>query len=328
MDAVIVCMAALTALLPDRPVFTVQDLADHTGHALTSKTRDRLLVACCEERRIERIRRGIYARLPIQSELLTACVAATHLAPDAVIAFGTALEVLGLGRDRDRTCTFLTTSASLQATRWRGISFRRASHPRALLDTAATCLETAIIPAAIGAGSSIRVTTAERTFVDLLARQRLMGEWPPLWATLSVLDQLDLRRVVAYVEQLDNATVAAKVGWFLERHEQAWHVDPRVLAQLELMAPRRPLYFERLIRTNGQHARRWNLMVPATLADLLPVRRLPATTRYSRAARNGARSPAARAVQVFAAGTGTDGVRRVRRPPHGPTPIHRSNSSA
>ena len=67
-------------------------------------------------------------------------------------------------------------------------------------------------------GSEMRVTGLERTLVDVLDRPDLTGSWEEIWRSLESLEFFDIEQVIEYVLLLENATTAAKVGFFLERH--------------------------------------------------------------------------------------------------------------
>ncbi|OGA43455.1 MAG: hypothetical protein A3G24_12650 [Betaproteobacteria bacterium RIFCSPLOWO2_12_FULL_62_13] len=65
----------------------------------------------------------------------------------------------------------------------------------------------------------MRATTLERTLVDVFARPDLAGGWEEIWRSLETVEFFDLDVVVQYVLLLENATTAAKVGFFLEQHQ-------------------------------------------------------------------------------------------------------------
>ncbi|MBG0775311.1 MAG: hypothetical protein H0S85_02630 [Desulfovibrionaceae bacterium] len=113
----------------------------------------------------------------------------------------------------------------------------------------------------------VRVTTPERTLVDLLDRPDLGGGFDLLWNKLPDLGRVDLDGVVAYVRLLNNATTAAKVGFYLDGHRQATGAQDGHLAALEAECPRRPHYLERSLRRSGRLVKPWNLVAPRHLLD-------------------------------------------------------------
>ena len=74
------------------------------------------------------------------------------------------------------------------------------------------------------AGVDVRVTSLERTLVDLLDRPDLGGGWEEIWRSLESVEFYDLDRIVEYVTLLENSTTTAKVGFF-QTLEQGQVVD-------------------------------------------------------------------------------------------------------
>jgi predicted transcriptional regulator of viral defense system len=230
----------------------------------TSRTRDRLLAGLCTQGALVRVRRGLYARATPDRGGPNSYLVAAHLAPDAVLGVRTALEVRGVVAPDDRRCTYFTRLTNTgRGPVWCGTVMQPISHPTALVRAGRPFIETELLDGN-GCGP-MRVATIARSFVDVLDRPRLTGAWPDVLQTLGAIPILDLDRVVRYLEYLDNATTAAKAGWFLERHQEQFGVTPEVLARLETLRPRGPHYLSRTRRESGRYVARWNLVVPATL---------------------------------------------------------------
>jgi len=64
---------------------------------------------------------------------------------------------------------------------------------------------------------------------------------------------------------LENATTAAKVGFFLDQHKEALMVENTHLKPLRELRPRQPHYLERSRRKAGSLVPEWNLIVPAAV---------------------------------------------------------------
>jgi len=111
-------------------------------------------------------------------------------------------------------------------------------------------------------GAELRVTSLERTLVDLLDRPELTGGWEEIWRSLESIEFFDIEQIVEYVLLLENATTAAKVGFFLEQHKEDLMVDNRHLEPLRKLRPRQPHYLIRGKRKHGRWMKKWNLMVP------------------------------------------------------------------
>ncbi len=111
-------------------------------------------------------------------------------------------------------------------------------------------------------GVELKITTLERTLVDVLNRPDLAGSLEEIWRSLESIEFFDLDQVVEYVQLLNNATTAAKVGFFLEQHQETLMVDDTYLKTLRRLSPEQPHYFDRGKRKNSIFVKNWNLLVP------------------------------------------------------------------
>jgi predicted transcriptional regulator of viral defense system len=111
------------------------------------------------------------------------------------------------------------------------------------------------------AGGLVRVTSLERTLVDILDAPDKGGGWEEIWRSLEMVEFFDLDAVSAYVRNLGSALAAARVGFFLEQHRETLMVEEKHLDGLRVLAPAQPRYFDRK-REPGKLVSRWNLVVP------------------------------------------------------------------
>jgi predicted transcriptional regulator of viral defense system len=228
------------------------------------RTRDRALATLCASGDLVRVQRGLYARGNPELGSPDPYLLASRLAPDAVLGLHSALEVHGVVTPSTTRCVYFTRLAgAARAPVWRGTRLHRISHPVALARADKKFLETEMVEG--HGGTCMRVTTVERAFVDVMDRPRLTGDWPRVIQVLDAIPTLDLDRVIHYAGCLDNATTAAKVGWFLERYQERLSVTAGVLCRLEQMRPRGPHYLSRSQRVSGRYVARWNLVVPPTV---------------------------------------------------------------
>jgi hypothetical protein len=112
------------------------------------------------------------------------------------------------------------------------------------------------------AGMQLRVTSLERTLVDVLDRPDLSGSWEEIWRSLEFVEFFDLDKVVEYALLLGNATTGAKVGFFLDQHHEPLIVEECHLKALHDLQPRQPHYLDRTKRKFGRLVSEWNLVVP------------------------------------------------------------------
>jgi hypothetical protein len=82
-------------------------------------------------------------------------------------------------------------------------------------------------------GGVVRVTTLERSLVDVLDAPERNGGWEEVWRSLEMVEYFDLDAVLAYTRVLGSALTAARVGFFLAQHRDAFRdlapAQPRYL---------------------------------------------------------------------------------------------------
>ncbi len=211
------------------------------------------------------VRRGLYARVPDDADAATFRVdpflLASRLSDDSVIAYHSALQLLGKAHSLSSRITYLT---------------RHRAKPFAFQDTEFVPV---LFPAAVRKrkdvgggireesrqGLTVRVTGFERTMVDVLDAPEHGGGWEEIWRSLEAIEFFDLDFVIAYARRLHSALTAARVGFFLEQHKDQLLVEDRHLAALRRLAPGQPTYFERRHRGGGRFVARWNLIVPESV---------------------------------------------------------------
>ncbi len=245
------------------PVFTHEEyLAAHQSRGPRShRTADSLLARHLEAGRILHIRRGLYATVPAGTPPETVQVdpflLATELAPDATVAYHAALQFWGKSYSVWHRFAVLTRS-HLRALSFQGNEFLGVQPPRALRgmrDLGGGLTEEPY------AGGTVRVTTFERTMVDVMDAPDLGGGWEEVWRSLEMVEFFELDAVVKYTLLLGSALTTARVGFFLEQHRETLFVEDRHLHPLRARAPRQPRYLDRT-REAGRLVKPWNLVVP------------------------------------------------------------------
>ena len=244
------------------PVFTVEDLAKHLSSRgeVGARTQEALLAYYQKVGRLVRVRRGLYAVIPRKADSyqVDPFLVAAKLTPDSVLSHHTALEFHGKAYSVYSHITY-SASRPLGLFTFRDHVFRGTRFPKALLSAGKTDFGSVTSERA---GMQLRVTTLERTLVDVLDRPDLSGSFEEIWRSLESVEFFDLDRVVEYALLLGNATTIAKVGFFLEQHRGPLMVQPHHLKALQDMRPRQPHYLDRAKRTSGRLITKWNLVVP------------------------------------------------------------------
>ncbi len=251
------------------PVFTVDEFARYLmilGEG-GARTQESILAYYRKTGRIVSVRRGLYAVIPPgrarDSYPVDHFLIAAKLTDDAVVSYHTALEFHGRAYSVQEYFTYSSAHPPSPLT-FRSKLFRGTKFPEAL---ARVGKEGFGVLATERAGLAIRVTSLERTFVDVLNRPDLSGGWEEIWRSLESIEFFDLEEVVEYVLLLRNATTAAKVGFFLEQHREPLMVENRHLESLKKLRPQQPHYLDRATREPGRLEPEWNLIVPPEIHD-------------------------------------------------------------
>jgi predicted transcriptional regulator of viral defense system len=230
-----------------------------------ARTQASLLRYHTQKGRLSRIRRGLYLVVPPAATPKTCPVdpylLASKLTKDAILAYHTALAFHGKAHSVSEQFLYLTDRQQ-RPTTFRNYRFRAVLVPRALRRKRK---ETTGVKVLERSGEDIRVTSLERTLVDVLDRPDLGGGWEELWRSLESIEFFDLEQVVRYALLLDNATTTAKVGFFLDQHRQSLMVEDSHLQRLRRCRPKAPHYIERNSRTQGKLVPAWNLIVPEAI---------------------------------------------------------------
>ena len=259
----------LNEFLSQHTVFTVDELDRFLSARGSGKpnTRKSLLTYYRKRGRIIPVRRGLYATVPVGGDSASSTVdpylVAAKMTADAVLAYHTALEFHGKAYSVYTRLHYVSTSKSLPL-KFQAHEFVRTAVPRPLR---AKGKEMFGVTNRKRFGVELRVTNFERTFVDMLDRPDLTGSWEEIWRSLESVEFFDLDQIIEYVFLLENATTAAKVGFFLEQHRETLMVEDTHLNPLRNMCPRQPHYFIRAKRKGCQWVKDWNLLIPVEILN-------------------------------------------------------------
>ncbi|MGH9316311.1 MAG: type IV toxin-antitoxin system AbiEi family antitoxin domain-containing protein [Thermoanaerobaculia bacterium] len=253
--------------LAGHPVFTRGEFlaALRAQTPKSSQTADSHLRRYLRAGRIGRVKQGVFVAVGPGETAATSSVdfllVVSRLAPDAVLGYHTALEAHGYAQSVYERLYFLTRRKTKPLT-FRGRRFMPVAVPLALqrkgmADVSTTELERRGLPC--------RVTSLERTAVDVLDRPDLAGGLEEVWRSLGGIPLLDLSEVLRYVRLRARATLAAKVGLFLDQHREQFSVPANALDALRALRPRRPHYMDR--SGQGRLVASWNLMAPPPLVE-------------------------------------------------------------
>lgn len=255
-----------TDFIEAHPVFRHEEfVAAHAREGRRSPaTSNNLLAKHVASGRLLRVRKGLYATVgrgqdpasaPVDPYLL-----ACNLTPDGIVAYHAALQFHGRAYSVWRVFHFLTRVRT-RAFEFKGMGFRPVLAPvplRGLHDLGGG------IQTVEHAGGQVRVTTLERTLVDVLHAPDRGGGWEEIWRSLESVEYFDVGEVTRYALTLGSAIAIARVGFYLERHQEALMVDDSDIDRLRRHAPRQPRYFDPS-REPGRLVSGWNLVVPESV---------------------------------------------------------------
>lgn len=244
------------------PVFRHEEfLAAHTSGGRSPLTSNNLLARHLSSGRLLRVRRGLYAGVPRGVDPGQATVdpylVASHLTEDSVVSYHAALQFMGKSYSVWRRFHYLTHKRARPFT-FRDLEFVPVQAPktvRSLKEWGGGVSEVA------HAGGRVRVTTMERTMVDVLDKPDNCGSWEEVWRSLEMVEFFDLDAVISYALGLGSSLTVARVGFFLDQHREVLMVEDRHLDRLQSRAPRQPRYLDGT-RKSGKLLARWNLVVP------------------------------------------------------------------
>lgn len=251
------------------PIFTGNELGEYlkTRGSVGPRTQESMLAHKRKAGRVVMVRRGLYAVVPRgadpESYPIDPFLLAARLTRDAVLAYHTALDFSGRAYAVKERFTYLA-DRPLSPISFRSHVFRGVKFPRSLCRKGQ---ENFGVVSRDRTGLEVRVTSLERTLVDVLDRPDLSGSWEEIWRSLESVEFFDVEKVVEYALLLENATTAAKVGFFLEQHREPLMVEDAHLQPLRDIRPRQPHYIERGKRESGRLVAGWNLVVPGEIVD-------------------------------------------------------------
>ena len=147
---------------------------------------------------------------------------AVKLAPDAVLSHRTAVDFWGYSYTMWYEYVYSATRP-VPETGYGMVWYTGTRHPTPLVERGLPHFGVVEKDYARG---TVRVTTMERTLVDVMAIPRLAGTWDEIWRTLSRADPYDLDAVSAYCDLLGaEAELRARIGFFFDHNRHLWDID-------------------------------------------------------------------------------------------------------
>jgi predicted transcriptional regulator of viral defense system len=249
------------------PVFTFDEYRSARGRDSTSlSTVKNLLAGHVAAGRVVRVRQGLYATVPRGVDAARfepdPFLLASHATDGAIVCGHAALQFFGKTYSVWSRFHFFAPQPRRPFS-YRGAEFVPLLAPPSLRADAGRA--EGVLQSA-HAGGTVRVTSLERTLVDVLHAPDRAGGWEESWRSLEQVEYYDTGAVERHVRELGSALTAARVGYFLESHADALMLQPGSLDGIRRMAPRQARYLD-ASHQQGRLDRRWNLIVPTWLAE-------------------------------------------------------------
>ncbi|OGN55764.1 MAG: hypothetical protein A3D96_01610 [Chlamydiae bacterium RIFCSPHIGHO2_12_FULL_44_59] len=254
----------METFLAHNQIFTTEEVRAALGMEKSSSTLDNLLAYHLRQGHIIRIRKGLYYTISKGAEAKTHPIdpylIASKITADATLAYHTSLSFHGKLHSLRTDFIYVTQRKLKPPFIFRNIAFKSISIPKGTLVSPDFGIEIVDYQ-----GCKIRVTTLERTFVDILDRPALIGNWEEIWRSLESIEYLNLQQVLAYAKLLNNATTYARVAFFLDQHREIFSLSENDLVAFDSFVPKGAHYLDLHNKESNQLVARWNLIVPKSL---------------------------------------------------------------
>lgn len=256
---------ALDDFFSAHSVFRYDELHDHLNQKKVYKDTSlkALLRYHLQKKHIARIRRGYYVVITNKTSLgvYDPLLIAGRVNESALIAYHSALSFHGIAYSLSNT-VFFSSETPVKLFDFQQVAYQRVLPPKAL-PPEKIFYETKTYDRL---GLAIRVTNIERTLVDCLDKPQFSGGFEEIWRATSMIDFIDAERMANYAILLNNATTIAKLGFFLEQHQEHFKIEENILSLLEKKTPKGVHYFTHAASEN-HYLRRWKLMVPTSIKN-------------------------------------------------------------
>ena len=264
---------AYETFLDREPVFTGSDLAAYLGRRGVADPRSaarRLGEQWRMAGRVVEVRPDVFAvvpdGLPADRNQPWPYLVAVKLAPDAVLSHRTAVDFRGYSYTMWYEYVYSATRP-VPETGYGVVWYTGTRHPAALVERGIPHFG---VVEKDYAGGTVRVTTMDRTLVDVMAAPQHGGTWDEIWRTLARADPYDIDALSAYCDLLGaEEELRAKIGFFFDHNRRMWDIDD---TSLDPFRPNRQ-------RSGGRHhldpgtlrpcrfVADWNLEVPVDVFE-------------------------------------------------------------
>lgn len=183
----------------------------------------------------------------------------------SILAYHTALEIYNIAYTTFEELTYLTSFAA-QDFSFQNQHYRPVSHPLILTKNKK---ELFAVDRILRQGIDVKITSLERTLVDVLDRPDLSGGWEEIIRSFEFVTNVNWQKIVAYTLLLNKASIVAKVGYFFETCLKHLALESKFFDRLLKHIPKQPCYLEISQKGDGQgvYIKKWQLIVPEYIVE-------------------------------------------------------------
>ncbi len=225
-----------------------------------------LMINYISKGKVKSIIRGLYAVVPPGIDpdnfQVDEILIASKLVKNSVLAFHTALEVLGYCHSVLSNYYYYFPYAKRNI-KINNTQYTRVKTPKRLQSNS---YELQGFQKQMYHGVNITLTNPERTFIDCINRPDYAGGIEEVYRSIEKYPYLDFDRIFKYLALFKSKVLYSRVGFFLEQHQKQFFVDDYILKQIMENIPSSVVYFNNK-RKNGKLVKRWNLIVPKTVIE-------------------------------------------------------------
>lgn len=268
---------ALATFLASHPIFTRQEFVAYWNRdrVHSDNTIKVTLWRLMKQGRIVLIKSGLYGVVsPLDNSAepsIDPYLIAAKLADDAILAYHTAIELYGKAYSTYFHFYYLSKKL-VRTVQFRDLTFQRVNFPAALLKNQQETFGVQTLPRQ---SVVIKITSLERTLVDMLHELELSGGWEEVWRSFEFVKHFNFHAILQYLAFFNSAILNAKVGFYFSEY-QKYHqinIDTSFFEQLKKHLPslRSPRYLYRAVQQHPEKKREawqlvkeWRLIVPSS----------------------------------------------------------------
>lgn len=252
--------------LEHHPVFTLEEFRKELSMENGGREASDMIQYNKSMGRVGMVKEGLYYAIRPGQSAQTAPVdpflLASKLAPDGVLSYHTALDLLGFGHSAFNTY-YCFSNRFRPALRFRRDHFRVVVTPEKLQKKSQELFGTEKVERQ---GVKLIVTGKERTLVECLEKPQNCGGFEEMYRSLEKVPFIQPDILLTYLDLREQKNLYARVGFFLEQHRDDLHVEESLSRQLLQNVPAQPVYWTQH-RKGGVLMKRWNLIVPEAVRD-------------------------------------------------------------